>query len=46
MEVLGLWRHAVKSLQGERIEEAEFGAQGIVGLNCSARSRPMTVSCR
>ena len=31
MRVLELWRFPVKSLQGERIEEAEFGAEGIAG---------------
>jgi uncharacterized protein len=31
MEVLGLWRHAVKSLQGERLESARFEDDGLVG---------------
>jgi len=31
MEVLGLWRHAVKSLQGERLESARFEYDGLVG---------------
>jgi len=31
MRVAELWRFPVKSLQGERIEEAEFGAEGIEG---------------
>lgn len=31
MRVLELWRFPVKSLQGERIEEAEFGTRGIEG---------------
>jgi len=31
MEVLGLWRHAVKSLQGERLESACFEDDGLVG---------------
>jgi uncharacterized protein len=31
MRVVGLWRFPVKSLQGERIEEAELGAEGIEG---------------
>lgn len=31
MRVLELWRFPVKSLQGEQIEVAEFGAQGIDG---------------
>src|SRR5262249_29837363 len=31
MEVLGLWRHAVKSLQGERLAAARFGDGGLVG---------------
>ena len=31
MEVLGLWRHAVKSLQGERLESARFEEDGLVG---------------
>ena len=33
MEVLGLWRHAVKSLQGERLESARFedDGQGLAG---------------
>ncbi|HVR30544.1 MAG TPA: MOSC N-terminal beta barrel domain-containing protein, partial [Thermoanaerobaculia bacterium] len=29
--VLGLWRFPVKSMQGERLEEAELGPRGIVG---------------
>ena len=28
MEVLGLWRHAVKSLQGERLESARLEDRG------------------
>jgi len=31
MEVLGLWRHAVKSLQGERLESARFEDDGLAG---------------
>lgn len=31
MEVLGLWRHAVKSLQGERLQSARFEDDGLVG---------------
>ncbi len=31
VRVLELWRFPVKSLQGERIEQAEFGSQGIEG---------------
>ena len=31
MEVLGLWRHAVKSLQGERLESARFEDDPIRG---------------
>lgn len=31
MRVVELWRFPVKSLQGERIEEAQFGVQGIEG---------------
>src|SRR5215467_3925898 len=31
MEVLGLWRHAVKSLQGERLESARLEDDGLVG---------------
>ena len=32
MEVLGLWwRHAVKSLQGERLESALFEDDGLAG---------------
>ena len=31
MEILGLWRHAVKSLQGERLESARFEDDGLVG---------------
>ena len=31
MEVLGLWRHAVKSLPGERLESARFEDDGLVG---------------
>jgi uncharacterized protein YcbX len=31
MRVVELWRFPVKSLQGERIEEAELGAEGIEG---------------
>jgi uncharacterized protein YcbX len=31
MEVVGLWRHAVKSLQGERLESARFEDDGLVG---------------
>ena len=66
MEVLGLWRYAVKSLQGERLESARLEDDGLAGDRrwgirdlrtgriltarrrpaCSARSRPMTVSCR
>jgi uncharacterized protein YcbX len=30
MEVLGLWRHAVKSLQGERLESARLEDDGLV----------------
>jgi len=31
MQVIGLWRYPVKSLQGERLESAEVTADGIVG---------------
>ena len=31
MEVLGLWHHAVKSLQGERLESARFEDDGLAG---------------
>jgi hypothetical protein len=31
MRVLEFWRYPVKSLQGERLEVAEFGPQGIAG---------------
>jgi uncharacterized protein YcbX len=31
MRVLELWRYPVKSLQGERLESAEIGPEGIVG---------------
>lgn len=31
MRVVELWRFPVKSLQGERVEEAEFDAQGVAG---------------
>ena len=31
MEVLGLWRHAVKSLQGERLESARVEDDGLAG---------------
>ncbi|MDN5932619.1 MAG: MOSC N-terminal beta barrel domain-containing protein [Pseudonocardia sp.] len=31
MRVLEIWRFPVKSLQGERVEAAEFGGQGIEG---------------
>ena len=31
MEVVGLWRHAVKSLQGERLESGRFEDDGLVG---------------
>jgi uncharacterized protein YcbX len=31
MRVLELWRYPVKSLQGERLEEAEIGPEGIEG---------------
>ena len=31
MRVLELWRYPVKSLQGERLDVAEFGSEGIVG---------------
>jgi uncharacterized protein YcbX len=31
MRVIELWRYPVKSLQGERLREAEFGPEGIAG---------------
>lgn len=31
MEVVGLWRHPVKSLQGERLEVADLEGDGVVG---------------
>ncbi|HEY4631865.1 MAG TPA: MOSC N-terminal beta barrel domain-containing protein [Blastococcus sp.] len=31
MRVLELWRHPVKSLQGERLDTADFGPEGITG---------------
>ena len=31
MEVVGLWRHPVKSLQGERLEVADLEGHGVVG---------------
>jgi len=31
MEVLGLWRHAVKSVQDERLESARFEDDGLAG---------------
>lgn len=31
MRVLELWRYPVKSMQGERLERAEVGAQGLAG---------------
>ena len=31
MRVLELWRYPVKSLQGQRLAEAEIGALGIAG---------------
>ncbi len=31
MRVVELWRYPVKSMQGERLDAAEIGAQGIVG---------------
>src|ERR687893_737365 len=31
VRVLELWRYPVKSLQGERLETAEIGAEGIAG---------------
>jgi len=29
VKVVGLWRHPVKSMQGEAIEHAELGASGL-----------------
>ena len=31
MQVVGLWRYPVKSLQGERLETAEVTADGLAG---------------
>ena len=31
MEVVGLWRYPVKSLQGEPLDAATVGADGVVG---------------
>jgi uncharacterized protein len=36
MRVLELWRYPVKSLQGQRLAEAEIGALGIAGDRCWA----------
>jgi hypothetical protein len=36
VRVLELWRYPVKSLQGERLPEAEIGALGIAGDRCWA----------
>jgi uncharacterized protein len=42
VRVLELWRYPVKSLQGERLDEADFGPEGIAGdrqWGCSTATR-------
>ena len=48
MEVVGLWRHAVKSLQGERLESARFedDEAGIVGRLLALCAKPEAIRSR
>lgn len=51
MEVLGLWRHAVKSLQGERLESARLEDGGLAGdrrwgIRGVRTGRILTARCR